>query len=87
MDSVEPPRPANALPDAVSTREPFPPRDSNASPQRDSGCTPAAMKELLNSDRVNYLVWRLVKSQPHPPTRSTPTGAPVSARSPVPARA
>ncbi|KAL2107992.1 hypothetical protein VUR80DRAFT_4408 [Thermomyces stellatus] len=58
MDPVEPPRPANALPDAASTREPFSPRDSKPSPQPDSSCTPAAMKELLNSDRVNYLIWR-----------------------------
>lgn len=81
MDSVEPPRPASLVPDPVSTGEPFSLRDSKPTPQPDRGCTPAAMKELLDSDRVNYLVWRLVKAQPHSPPRSpilTPTGAPVS---------
>lgn len=80
MDSLELPRPADALADSLAARDPFPPRDSKPAAQPDAGCTPAAMKELLDSDRVNYLVWRLVKPAsplaPFPPRR-----APGSARS------
>lgn len=71
MDSVEPPRPVSALPDPASSRDSFLPRESKPSPQPDAGCAPAAMKELLDSDRVNYLVWRFV---PTPCDCSAPGG-------------
>lgn len=77
MDSLDPPRPADALADSLSAREPFSPRDSKPAPQPDAGCTPAAMKELLDSDRVNYLVWRLVKPDSPPSPRPPPGPLPT----------